>query len=218
MQRKFKYLNLFLCFIFMLSACSNPSQGTEETKNTKTKQVSSEKIISNDDKEKLKTEVIKFFSKYGEDKGLAISNRYITSSFYEEGDAYATTTDGEIQITNNDIPGWKAFKVHNVVGITAYHSKHHVKGYADEAKEITNIQGFREVADMNKPITKYLFADNGKVYQCQFKSTEDTTLSTGFAAKDSNGKDPNLKPNVIFTEVKDKEIAGEWKQLFSKYK
>ncbi|UTI88308.1 hypothetical protein NIT62_05690 [Mammaliicoccus sciuri] len=60
-------------------------------------------------------------------------------------------------------------------------------------KDLTNIQGYSSVAKMDQPITKYLFADNGKVYEYQFKPNSEPSLSTGFATKDYNGKRSKLK-------------------------
>ncbi|WP_239732751.1 hypothetical protein [Mammaliicoccus sp. P-M55] len=220
MQHKFKCLSAFIILICLVSGCSNDSTTKKETQQkSETKQAKAEEIqVSDKEKEELKEKLLIYADQYGKDKGMAISNRYFSSSDHTQGDGYALTEDGELQITNHNKPGKKAFKVHNIVGISAYYSKNNVKGIDKQAQDLTNIQGYNEVADMNKPITKYLFADNGKVYQYEFTQNEDVTLSTGFADKDYNGKDPNLKPNVAFTEVKDKDIVQKWKKLLSKYK
>ena len=81
-------------------------------------------------------------------------------------------------------------------------------------QDLTNIQGYSSVAKMDQPITKYLFADNGKVYEYQFKPNSEPSLSTGFATKDYNGKDPNLKPNEKFTVSKDKILNKNGKCCF----
>ncbi|WP_314348444.1 hypothetical protein [Mammaliicoccus vitulinus] len=218
MQHKFKYLSTFIMLICLISGCSNESTEKKETQHKmETNEVKAKEIeLSDKEKDALKQKVLNYVDQYGEEKDLAISNRYFSSSEHTKGDGYAMTEDGEIQITNHDKPGEKAFKIHNVVGVSAYHSNNQVKGYDEQAQDLTNIQGYNDVADVSKPITKYLFADNGKVYQHQFTQNEDVTLSTGFAAKDYNGKDPNLKPNVMFTEVKDKELVQEWKKILSK--
>ena len=47
----------------------------------------------------------------------------VQNGSYSESDFYATTTDGEIQVINNDKPGAKHFKLHNVTGLSVYTSK-----------------------------------------------------------------------------------------------
>jgi len=218
LQQKFKYLSVCLILICILSGCNNENSDHSKSEHVKeTQQIkAAQKQLSDEKKSELKRKVLKIADGYGKEKGLAISNRFYSGSEHNAGDGYAMTQDGELQVSDHNKPGEKAFKVHNVVGISTYHSSNNVKGYDKQAQDLTNLEGYKSVADRSKPISKYLFADNGKVYTYQFTHNEDTTLSTGFAAKNYNGKDPNLKPNVMFTEVKENDLVKQWKKLLSK--
>ncbi|WP_323708169.1 hypothetical protein P3U10_13025 [Mammaliicoccus sciuri] len=218
LRRVFNYLSMAIVMILILSGCQNGSQEEtkqhSETKHAETKQIK----LSEQDRDTLKQELLKIADEYGQDQHKAVSNRYFSRNEQMEGDGYAISDDGEIQITDHDKPGRKHFNIHNVVGLTMYQSKHNQGGYDERAQDLTNIQGYSSVAKMDQPITKYLFADNGKVYEYQFKSNSEPSLSTGFATKDYNGKDPNLKPNEKFTVSKDKILNKKWKMLLSEYK
>lgn len=218
LRRVFNYLSVAVVMILILSGCQNSSQ--EETKqHSETKHAETKHIqLSEQDKGELKQKLLKIADEYGQDQHKAVTNRYFSRNEQMEGDGYAISDDGEIQITDHDKPGWKHFNIHNVVGLTMYQGQYTQGGYDEQAQDLNNIQGYSSVAKMDKPITKYLFADNGKVYEYQFKPNSELSLSTGFATKDYNGKDPNLKPNEKFTVSKDKILNKKWKMLLSEYK
>ncbi|WP_412518451.1 hypothetical protein [Staphylococcus simulans] len=179
----------------------------QPTASTKDIKINKEKL-SDKDQEKIKQEVMKWAEKRAKQQGLATSNRYFGAGEISIGDWYAMTPKGELQVSNQDAPGPKAFERHNLVGVVFYHSNQGVTGYDEHAKHLSNIEGYDKVADLNQPVTKYLFADDGKVYECQFKSDKPVTLSSGFAPKDHNDKDPNLRPDELF-KVSEDETATE---------
>lgn len=133
------------------------------------------------------------------------------------GDWYALTADGQLQVSNQNKPGPKAFKLHTLAGFVTYKSAHKQTGIDSRAQNLSNVEGYANVADMSYPITKYLIADNGKVYKYQFQKQDDTRLSSGFAPKDHNDKDPNLSPNIQFKEVNNATMKQLLKQLKHKY-
>lgn len=212
MKTIFKYIFLTVSIIVFTVGCSGEKQSQQHVKSAQATQQKNTDINSSD-KNKMKKSIMKSLDKYAKEHSLAISNRYLSFGEYATGDAYTLTDDGEIQVSDKGKPGKKSFDIHNVVGAVSYHSSNGTTGFDKEAVSLSNIEGYQNVANMNKPITKYLFADNGKVYAHTFNSEDDVTLSTGFAAKDHNDKDPNLKPNVIFKEVKDKNLTEDWKKI-----
>lgn len=218
LQRICNYLSMAMVFILLLSGCQNDSQKSSKQQ-SETKHAATEQIqLSTQDKDAIKEKLIKIVDKYGQNQNLAVSNRYFSRNEQMEGDGYAITEDGEIQITDHDKPGRKHFNIHNVVGLTMYQGQFTQGGFDERAQDLTNIHGYSSVAKMDQSITKYLFADNGKVYEYQFKPNSEPSLSTGFATKDYNGKDPNLKPNEKFTVSKNKNLNKKWKTLLFEYK
>lgn len=213
-MHKFIYSLLFIIMMITMAGCQG-QQGSAKTdlkdKATQTKN------LTQRDKDKLNKAITNKVVAYAKEQKLSVSNRYVGNGSYSESDFYATTTDGEIQVINNDKPGAKHFKLHNVTGLSVYTSKTGNIGLDDAAKNLTNIEGYKSVANTTYPIKKYLFADNGKVYEYTFEGDDHTTLSTGFAYKDSNDKDPNLKPNVIFKETKNDTIRKMWANVLREY-
>ncbi len=212
MKAIFKYVFLIVSIVVLTVGCSGENQSQQHVKSAQAKQQKNTDINSSD-KNKIKKSIMKSLDKYAEEQSLAISNRYLSFGDYATGDAYTLTDDGEIQVSDKGKPGKNSFDIHNVVGAVSYHSSNGTTGFDKEAENLSNIEGYQNVANMNKPITKYLFADNGKVYAHTFSPEDDVTLSTGFAAKDHNDKDPNLKPNVIFKEIKNKTLIEDWKKI-----
>ncbi|MCG7338913.1 hypothetical protein MHZ36_06380 [Staphylococcus sp. ACRSN] len=213
-MHKIIYSLIFIVMMVTIAGCQE-QQGAAKT-NTKDK-ISQNKNLTQTDKDKLKKMITNQVAAYAKEQKLAVTNRYVSNGRYSESDFYATTTDGEIQVIDNNKPGAKHFKLHNVTGLTVYTSETGNIGLDDSAKQLSNIEGYKSVANMNRPIKKYLFADNGKVYEYNFKGGSDATLSSGFAYKDSNDKDPNLKPNVIFKETENDTIRKKWSNVFRKY-
>lgn len=214
MKAIFKYIFLTVSIVVFTVGCSSQSQSQQHVKSAHTTKAQKTDINSSD-KKKIKKSIMKSLDKYAQEQSLAISNRYLSFGDYATGDAYTLTDDGEIQVSDKGKPGKKAFDIHNVVGAVSYHSSNGTTGFDKAAENLSNIEGYQNVANMNKPITKYLFADNGKVYAHTFNSEDDITLSTGFAAKDHNDKDPNLKPNFIFKEVKNETLTENWKKILN---
>ncbi|XVL44865.1 hypothetical protein ABLW00_06640 [Staphylococcus equorum] len=67
-------------------------------------------------------------------------------------------------------------------------------------------------------MTKYIFTEEGKVYEYQFEDKDDVTLASGFAPKDHTGKDPNLRPDQQFKEAENKALSKFYKELIEEYK
>ena len=86
------------------------------------------------------------------------------------GDWYALTADGQLQVSNQNKPGPKAFKLHTLAGFVTYKSAHKQTGIDSRAQNLSNVEGYANVADMSYPITKYLIADNGKYININFRN------------------------------------------------
>ncbi|MDY5059566.1 hypothetical protein ACEE10_11915 [Staphylococcus simulans] len=227
MKKFLTYTTAVASLSLLLTGCSGQQEKKTSDANAQTQQdqpASSSKDIkinkeklSSQDQAKLKQEVMKWADKRAKQQGLAASNRYFGAGEISTGDWYAMTPKGELQVSNQNEPGPKAFERHNLVGVVFYHSNQGVTGFDEKAKDLSNIEGYRNVADLNQPITKYLFADDGKVYEYQFKPSQQVTLSSGFAPKDHNDKDPNLRPDELFKATEDETATELMNQLIKQY-
>lgn len=222
MKQAIRYIAILVLSCMVLAACNSEEatqQSGEKAKATKhaNQEKSSKASISDKDKKEIKEEVLSWLAKHEKSNNKAVSNRYFGSGSMSDGDWYAGTEDGEIQVSDRGKPGPKAFDLHTVTGAVTYTSNEGVTGIDKAAKNLSNIEGYSAVADINKPVTKYLFADNGKVYEYAFTDSKDITLSSGFAPKDHNGKDPNLSPNQMFKVSDNKALNDFYSELFKKY-
>ncbi|GEP99388.1 hypothetical protein ACLIJY_03645 [Staphylococcus arlettae] len=223
MKQTIKGVILITLTGMLLASCSNDKQATEQSTDKVAHSQSTQQdkkandSVSDEDKQAIKKQLLTWLSEHEKDNGKAVSNRYFGSGSMSDGDWYAGTEDGEIQVSNRGEPGPKAFDVHTVTGAVTYTSNEGTTGKDTAANNLSNIEGYNTVADTDKPITKYLFADNGKVYKYQFTGAEDVTLSSGFAPKDHTDKDPNLSPNQMFKVSEDKALNNYYKKLLTKY-
>lgn len=222
MKQAIRYLGILVLSCMVLAACNSEEatqQSGEKAKATKhaNQEKSSKASISDKDKKEIKKEVLSWLAKHEKNNDKAVSNRYFGSGSMSDGDWYTGTEDGEIQVSNKGKPGPKAFDLHTVTGAVTYTSNEGVTGIDKASKNLSNIEGYSMVADINKPVTKYLFADNGKVYEYAFNDSNDITLSSGFAPKDHNGKDPNLSPNQMFKVSDNKALNDFYSELLKKY-
>ncbi|PTE70424.1 hypothetical protein [Staphylococcus devriesei] len=223
-----RYINILsiiiICFI-ICAGCSN----NENEKNNKPEKVAiaqnksngnqvSKSQFTKKDKHEIKSKVLAWLSDRSKKRGTAVSSRYFSTSSISKGDWYAMTLKGEIQVFNANKPGRKAFDLHGITGATVYTAKDGKTGYDYDAKTLSNVEGYDKVANLSKPITKYIFTEEGKVFEYQFENKNDVTLSSGFAPKDYNDKDPNLLPNEQFKETDNKELKKYYKQVIEKYK
>ncbi|EKU50366.1 hypothetical protein [Staphylococcus massiliensis] len=198
------------------------SQQQGETKEAKSNNIHNDQKfdyskLSDKDKQHIKQTLIDFTAKEEAKNGLAVSNRFFGSGSFQEGDWYANTTDGQVQVSNRGEPGPKAFKIHKLAGVVVYKSKDGTKGFDKKAEDLSNVEGYNKVANMKEPIKKFIFADNGKVYAFTFKPDVDTRPSSGFAPKDYTEQDENLTAEQVFEVKESKTYTKKLKSVMSQY-
>lgn len=213
MRVRMKVLWIPLCCMVLLMGCSHSQvdlkSGAKDKATTAVQQNQPQASkFSDEKKKKIKAEVIQKLSKMAKEDGRAVSNRYFSTSSISTGDWYAMTDQGAIQINDNGKPGRQHFDFHAVTGAVVYTSKDKKTGFDSPASDLSNIEGYGKVADLNQPITKYIFTEEGQVYEYTFKNGKDVTLSSGFAPKDHNDKDPNLAPNEQFKRTQNKALSS----------
>ncbi|HLR18845.1 MAG TPA: hypothetical protein VK115_02915 [Staphylococcus sp.] len=225
MKRYIKALSMVSICTALLVGCSNEETDTSKQSGTEAvaqesdkKGESTQSQISDKEQKQIKKEMLDWLAEHNKEDGKAVSNRYFSTSSISDGDWYAGTPKDEIQINNTGNPGPEAFELHAVTGAVVYTPKDGKAGFDKDAETLSNIEGYEEVADLSKPVTKYVFTEEGKVFEYQFEDKEDVTLSSGFSPKDYNGKDPNLRPNQQFKETENQDLSKFYKQLVEEYK
>ncbi|WP_245393118.1 hypothetical protein [Staphylococcus coagulans] len=201
--------------------CShNQTESKSDTKNKATTEVqqnnTSSPRFSDEKKKRIKAQVIQKLSKMAKEDGRAVSNRYFSTSSISTGDWYAMIDQGTIQINDTGKPGRQHFDFHTVTGAVVYTSKNKKTGFDASASALSNIEGYDKVADLSQPVTKYIFTEEGQVYEYTFKNGKDVTLSSGFAPKDHNDKDPNLAPNEQFKRTQNKALSAFYQRCLQK--
>ncbi|MFQ3727368.1 hypothetical protein ABLV92_13745 [Staphylococcus equorum] len=225
MKQYIKVLSMVSICTALLMGCSNEENETNNhsgkeavAQESSENETSNKTQISDEEQKKIKEEIIDWLAEDKKEDGKAVSNRYFSTSSISDGDWYAGTEKGEIQINNTGKPGPEAFDLHAVTGAVAYTPKDGESGFDKEAEDLSNVEGYKEVADLSKPVTKYIFTEEGKVYEYQFEGKDDVTLASGFAPKDHTGKDPNLRPDQQFKETENKALSKFYKELVEEYK
>ncbi|AKS68142.1 hypothetical protein RN70_00550 [Staphylococcus schleiferi] len=221
MRARMKVMWMPLCCIVLLMGCShNQTESKSDTKNKATTEVqqnnTSSPRFSDEKKKRIKAQVIQKLSKMAKEDGRAVSNRYFSTSSISTGDWYAMIDQGTIQINDTGKPGRQHFDFHTVTGAVVYTSKNKKTGFDASASALSNIEGYDKVADLSQPVTKYIFTEEGQVYEYTFKNGKDVTLSSGFAPKDHNDKDPNLAPNEQFKRTQNKALSAFYQRCLQK--
>ncbi|WCG04351.1 hypothetical protein PML89_04985 [Vagococcus lutrae] len=154
--------------------------------------------------------------------GIAVNGAYFTHGASGRGDWYAKTTDGQYILVQRQDPNIgideSIYIAHAIGGVVFYYSNFGTTGLTDEVNNRDNnpstATGFSQVANMDKPIIKYLLADNGVVYEYN----SNVAFSDGFYVTDDEGHfdywPDEQKP---FKESEDKDAQEEFRRILSEY-
>lgn len=149
-----------------------------------------------------------------------MGNMAVCKYFFEHGaagmgDWYAITPDGNAQVQNLDKPGYDAFPIHIVGGVTFYYSKNGTVGTTDEnLHNYCFADGFYGVARQDKPIVKYILGDNGTVYEYNSSGA----YSDGFYEAGDSGEILDTGENKKFIISKDIAAQQEYASIIHSIK
>ncbi|MBM7618046.1 hypothetical protein JOC36_001646 [Weissella uvarum] len=150
---------------------------------------------------------------------MAVSDWYFDHGAAGSGDWYAKTTQGELQIQDYGKPGRQAFKQHALGGVVFYTDKSGRVGKQNLHKNNTLAQNYSMRMNFKKPVTKYVLADTGTVYELKLDDKKPVSVTTGFGEYTDNGKKNNyIKTNEKFVVSKDKAAQKKLKQLIKEYR
>ena len=148
--------------------------------------------------------------------GMAVNDYYFGHGAAGRGDWYATTPHGDVQVQDQDNPGFDAFSIHAIGGIVFYQPISGDYG-ADENTEVeSTASGYQTMAIDGTDIHKYMLADNGVVYE-HISVKEETSLSSGFGEFNDDGTRGEYAPASRFEVSGDQDAQEEWQRILSKY-
>ncbi|WEV57566.1 hypothetical protein [Ligilactobacillus acidipiscis] len=148
---------------------------------------------------------------------MAVTDNYFTHGASGSGDWYAETVDGKalVQAQALDNPGYGAYKIHVLGGVSFYTSKNGTIGYDDVPSKAVTADGLSQAADKNYQIHKYLLGDNGVVYEAIGSFEDLVAFSSPFGLYDDDGKTISIPAKLSFKVSQDRAAQSEWKTILS---
>ncbi|PIO82386.1 hypothetical protein BSQ39_01815 [Loigolactobacillus backii] len=192
---------------------STTQSKSEVTTTNKQKSVT----LSEAEKQTVTEQMLNWADSRAQTGNMAVSNYYFNHGAAGSGDWYAQTPDGEVQVQDNNNPGTANFKIHAIGGLVFYTSKDGTTGVDDSLDSGSTADGYTTNMNFDKPVSKYLLADNGVVYE--LKSGNGTTVDplTGFGEYNNNGTETTYKPDQDFTVSNDSAATNELQDLLEPY-
>lgn len=169
---------------------STVNQATEETVSPSS-EASAKRQYTNDEKQAIATA----FSDWAENRaaigGMALNDAYFDHGASGVGDWYAVVDNGQRLLVQRQDPNINvsqdAYIGEALGGVVFYTSKNGTVGYSNELNDPKNqpslAAGFSQVANLDKPIVKYLLGSNGVVYEFQSSGS----FSDGFYETSDQG-------------------------------
>lgn len=143
---------------------------------------------------------------------LAVTTRYFEHGAGGIGDWYAVTPDGQVQVQNQNNPGFDHFDIHAIGGVAFYKPLSEDYGADESAPTVGFAEGYDRLAVPETNIHKYMLADNGVVYELIAKK-ENMSFSTGFGEYADDGSIGDFRPTVQFEISKDEDAQREWRRI-----
>ncbi|MCG7419598.1 hypothetical protein MHJ97_04015 [Macrococcus epidermidis] len=139
---------------------------------------------------------------YAEDKGKAITGRYLNHGSGIPTDLFTNTEDGLILLQTMLNPGADVHDIIAEAGVIMYDAKDGTTGEHKAANDPSTAEGIGGMMTSDSDTTIYLLANNGKVYEYHFKGNK----GLGYFAlyTESWGFESDMMPE--FKETTDPEI------------
>ncbi|MHC9532077.1 hypothetical protein ACVPPR_01275 [Dellaglioa sp. L3N] len=196
------------------SSSADSSHSDSQTDNTIKSPTSSNALNAND-KSEISTDFLTWAGRQAIIGNMAVSEHYFSDGADDSGDWYANTPDGKVQVQNNDNPGANSFKIHAIGGVMFYTANDKTTGIDSS---LDSDDDYSLNVNFDKPVSKYLLADNGVVYQLTTGSGTDVNPEDGFAELDTDGTDYDNGPDQDFFVSKDAAAQTELRTLIQTYK
>lgn len=148
---------------------------------------------------------------------MAVSDWYFDHGAAGQGDWYANSPDGQIQVQDNQHPGASAFAIHAIGGVVFYTAKNGGTGIQDLFAD-SFASNYSAKMDSSKPVSKYLLGDNGVVYELKTGNGAMVTTNTGFGEYADDGTIGNYVPDQAFQVSEDQAAQNELAKLLQPYR
>lgn len=178
-------------------AKTNTKTDSKTTKNTAKPSSAQALNLTNDQKGTITKDFYIWEEKQVASKGLAINRLYFQHGADDPKDWWTNTPDGRLQIQDLNAPGASAFPLHAIGGYITYTAKNGTTGTDPALNDGPIFSTYETEIDNSKPVTKYVLADNGKLYEATFDSGKSVTPTDGF------GQDGFTNAMKTFTATKD---------------
>lgn len=170
----------------------------------------SAKNLSTQEKETINQKMVSWCKSQAGKGGMAISDGgFITPRGYNEDSAYAVqTVDGPANI---DLGNKSAGHDLNVVGYTTF--------YTPGDAGTSNDRGIGDGVKPDTIVDRYIWCDNGKVYElkAKFDGEESDSVLQGWYALMQDDEALERDDNVTFQASEDKAAIAEYHRLLSEY-
>ena len=197
-------------------------QTTTEASAKKESQSTVNKKYTNVEKQSITNQFTEWAGKRAAIGGMALNNRYFDHGASGRGDWYAVTEEGKYILVQRQDPNInlseEVYSADSLGGVVFYSSKEGAIGFSNEINESKNTPslatGFNEIANMQKPIVKYMLGSDGIVYEFQSNGS----FSDGFYVTDDQGNfDYWPTKQLPFKISEDTDAQSELKAILSQY-
>lgn len=196
---------------------SNSTYITVKQSRVKFQKQLSKKHYTEIEKSKINKEMLIWISNQAKKSKKAVTEIYFNHGAGVRGDWYAKTPAGHIQVQDLNNPGYYAFKLHSLGGVAMYTPANNKYGYSKQVSNASTAEGYSKAAKKRTYITKYMFGDNGVVYEL-VKKKEQSWTTSGFGQYNDNGVPGSYVPDASFKVSKDKALQKKYKEVLKKYK
>ncbi|WP_446001983.1 SHOCT domain-containing protein [Weissella viridescens] len=196
------------------SSSETSSSSSESSASSEVKTENQAKNLSDSQKKQINDEFLNWASDRAQMGNMAVGEWYFDHGAAGRGDWYANTPDGEVQVQDQGTPGKAAFPIHDIGGCVFFTDKNGITGREQIQRSFAENYS---MMDQDKPITKYLLGDNGKVYELKLGDGEKTTTTSGFGEYGDDGQHGDYGPKEIFEVSQDKDAQAELQRLIKKY-
>lgn len=148
---------------------------------------------------------------------MAVTDHYFTHGASGSGDWYAETVDGKalVQPQGPDNPGYDAYKIHVLGGVSFYTSRNGDIGFDNVPSKAATAVGLSQAADKKHQIHKYLLCDNRVVYEAIGSYEDLVAFSSPLGLYDDDGKTTAISPKIAFKVSQNQAAQNEWKKILS---
>lgn len=190
------------------TAKSKDDESASDTQNT----TADSHQLSSSQKQLITTQFLEWAAGRAKTGNMAVSDYYFDHGAAGQGDWYANTPDGQIQVQNNQQPGASHFKIHAIGGVIFYTAKDGLTGIDSSLDSGSFAEGYSINLDSSQPVSKYLLGDNGIVYEWKTGNGTGVSQTDGFGEK-ADDQLAEYHPKVTFAISDDQAATSELRQL-----